>query len=366
MIPAAAIGIGPFDTLWLASALILTTPILLAAMGELISERAGVLNVGLEGMMLSGAFFSFWVAVETGSLAIGFLGGIAAGVLFGSIMALLSIEAKADQIVTGVGINVAGIGLTTFIFDQVFGGRELVELDRIGDLSIPGLSEIPDLGPLLFDHDPVLYFAFLSVPLAAFLLYRTKWGLSIRASGEMPAAVDTAGVSVRRVRWMSILTASAMAALAGIFLALVSLGIFRQEMTAGRGFLALVAVIFGRWRPVGVLGACLVLGGADALQLRLAGRDAVASEVWLVGGAIAATFAVYGLKRRPGRPRTVALAGILAMVGFVLLITAPAIELPDQLWRALPFLIALAVLAGSVGRARMPSKLTLPYNRGEA
>jgi simple sugar transport system permease protein len=363
MIPIADIGIGPFDASWLESTLILTTPILLAAIGELISERAGVLNVGLEGMMLAGAFVSFWVAYETGSLALGVAGGLAAGVSLGVVMALLTVDARADQIVSGVGINIVGIGLTTFLFDQVFGLKGLVELDRIGSVPVPLLSSIPDFGPALFDHDVVFYFAFLSVPLAGLLLYRTKWGLSIRGAGEAPAAVDTAGVGVRRVRWGGVLTASAMAALGGVFLSLVMLGVFRQEMTAGRGFLALVAVIFGRWHPAGVLGACLVLGGTDALQLRLAGRGVVAPEVWLVLGVVAAAFAVRELTRLR-RPRTLVITGAGALAGFALFATSPDVELPAELWRALPFLIALAVLAGSLGRARMPAVLTLPYTRG--
>jgi general nucleoside transport system permease protein len=361
------VGFGPFDTAWLLSMLVLTTPILLAAIGELISERAGVLNVGLEGMMLAGAFFSFWVAWGTGSLLLGVLAGLAAGIAFGVIMALLSVQAQADQIVSGVGINILAIGLTTLLFDEIFGRRAIVELDRIGSIAIPGLSDIPEFGPVLFDHDPVLYFAFLSVPLAWYLLYRTRWGLSIRAAGEMPAAAETAGVSIRRVRWMSVLTASAMAALGGIFLALVSLGIFRQEMTAGRGFLALVAVIFGRWHPVGVLGACLVLGGADALQVRLAGRDTVADEVWIVLGAIAAGFAVVQARRGWRRhPLGLALCAAVVATAAALIAFSPAIKIPDQLARSLPFLIALVVLAGAVARARMPTKLTLPYRRGEA
>jgi general nucleoside transport system permease protein len=363
LIPIADIGIGPFDASWLESTLILTTPILVAAIGELISERAGVLNVGLEGMMLAGAFFSFWVAYETGSLALGVAGGLAAGVLLGVVMAVLAVEAGADQIVSGVGLNIAAIGLTTFLFDQVFGLKGLVELDRIGAVPVPLLSSIPDFGPALFDHDVVLYFAFLSVPLAGLLLYRTKWGLSIRGAGEAPAAVDTAGVSVRRVRWGGVLTASAMAALGGVFLSLVMLGVFRQEMTAGRGFLALVAVIFGRWHPAGVLGACLVLGGTDALQLRLAGRGVVAPEVWLVLGAVAAALTVHELARRR-RPRALAIGTAAALAGFVLCATSPDVELPAELWRALPFLIALVVLAGSLARARMPAVLTQAYRRG--
>lgn len=361
-----AIGIGPFDTAWLAAALVLTTPILLAGVGELISERSGVLNVGLEGYMLAGAFFSYLVAWKANNLAAGAAAGVAAGLLFAVIMGLLTIEARADQIVSGVGINLAATGLTSYLFDQIFGSRAQIVVPTIGSLRIPLLSKIPDFGPAIFNNDWTLYLAFLCVPLVWFLLFRTKWGLSIRGAGELPAAVDTAGVSVRRVRWMGVLSAGALAGLGGANLAIVQVGIFHQEMTAGRGFLALVAVIFGRWRPLGVLGACLALGGADALQLRLADQNQVPTQVWAVLAAITAALAIYMLaRRRRQAPVALSLAGGVAISGIVLAVIAPHVDLPDQLWRSLPFLLALVVLAGAVTRAHMPSKLTLPYSRGE-
>jgi simple sugar transport system permease protein len=364
----AAVGIGPFDTAWLAAALVLTTPILLASIGELISERAGVLNVGLEGFMLVGAFFSYLVAWKAGNLAAGVAAGVAAGILFAAVMALLTVEAKADQIVAGVGINLAAIGLTSYLFDQIFGNREQIVVPTIGSLRIPGLSKIPSFGPALFAHDWILYLAFLLVPVAWFLLFRTRWGLAVRGSGELPAAVDTAGISVRRVRWMGVLAAGGLAGLGGVNLAIVQVGIFHQEMTAGRGFLALVAVIFGRWRPLGVLGACLALGGADALQLRLADQNQVPTQVWGVLAAIGAAIAIYQVVRwRQGRPRqvAVALASLVVLCGVVLAAVAPHVDLPAQLWRSLPFLLALVVLAAATTRAHMPSRLTLPYSRGD-
>lgn len=363
----AQIGIGPFDTAWLASALILATPLLLSAVGELISERAGILNVGLEGFMLAGAFFSYFVAWKTGSLALGVMASIAAGLLFAAVMGLLSITARADQIVSGIGINLAAIGLTSYLFDEIFGNRAQIVVPTIGNISIPGLSKIPDFGPALFDHDWVLYAAFLFVPAVWFLLFRTKWGLSVRAAGELPEAVDTAGINVNRVRWMGVLAAGGLSGLAGADLAIVQVGIFHQEMTAGRGFLALVAVIFGRWRPIGVLGACLALGGADALQLRLADQSEVPSQVWAVAAVIAAAFVLYWvLVSRQGRPRPTAigLAALVAATGLVLTLVAPHIDLPTELWRSLPYLVALGVLAGAISRAHMPSKLTQPYSRG--
>jgi general nucleoside transport system permease protein len=364
----ASIGIGPFDTAWLAAALILTTPILLAAIGELISERAGVLNVGLEGFMLAGAFFSYLITWKAHSLPLGVLAGVAGGVVFAVVMGLLTIEAKADQIVSGVGINLAAIGLTSYLFDEIFGSQAQIVVPTIGHLRIPGLASIPDFGPALFNHDWVLYLAFLLVPATWFLFYRTKWGLAIRASGELPAGADTAGISVRRVRWAGVLTAGALAGLGGANLAIVQVGIFHQQMTAGRGFLALVAVIFGRWKPLGVLGACLALGGADALQLRLADQNQVPTQVWGVLAGIAAALAIYYVVRaRQARPRWVAitLSAMVALTGVVLAFASPHVDLPDQLWRSLPFLLALVVLGGAVTRAHMPSKLTLPYTRGD-
>jgi ABC-type uncharacterized transport system permease subunit len=363
----ASIGISPFDTDWLGSALVLTTPILLAAIGELVSERAGVLNVGLEGMMLAGAFFSYYVAWKSDSLTAGVFAGIAAGTAFGVVMSLLAIEARADQIVSGVGINLAAIGLTSYLFDEIFGNLAQIVLPTVGSVAIPGLSDIPAFGPALFDQDVILYLAFLLVPATWFLLYRTKWGLAVRAAGELPAAADTAGISVRRVRWAGVLVASSLAGLAGVHLAIVEVGIFHQEMTAGRGFLALVAVIFGRWRPLGVLGACLALGGTDALQLRLAARSEVPRALWGAVVAVVVAVVLYKLLASHGRPRgtMLALTTLVAGAGIGLLVATPHVFLPIQLWRSLPYLLALVVLAGGVTRARMPSKLTLPYSRGE-
>ncbi|MGZ4203564.1 MAG: ABC transporter permease [Thermoleophilaceae bacterium] len=364
----ANIGIGPFDTAWLGAAIVLTTPILLAAIGELISERAGVLNVGLEGFMLVGCFFSYLVAWKAGNLAAGAAAGVAAGLVFAVIMGLLTIEARADQIVSGVGINLAAIGLTSYLFAQIFGSRAQIVVPTIGQLALPGLSKIPDFGSALFDHDWTIYLAFLLVPASWFLLFRTRWGLAIRGAGELPAAVDTAGISVKRVRWAGVLCAGGLAGLGGVNLTIVQVGIFHQEMTAGRGFLALVAVIFGRWRPLGVLAACLALGGMDALQLRLADQSTVPTAVWAVVAANGAAIAVFlALRWRHNRPRPVAfgLAVFVAVSGSVLAVVDPHIDLPDQLWRSVPFLFALIVLAGATTKAHMPSKLTLPYTRGE-
>lgn len=360
------VSIAPFDAAWLASVLALATPLLLAATGELISERAGVLNVGLEGMMLSGAFFAYYVSWETGSLLIGFAAGVGGGLIFGVLMGLIAIEVGADQIVAGIGINLAAFGLTAYLFDQVFSNQAQAVVSTLGTVNVPLLSDLPDVGKALLDHDVVLFLAFALVPVASFVLYKTRWGLALRACGETPEAAETAGVSVRRVQWLGVLSAASLAGIAGAYLTIVEVGIFKQGMTDGRGFLALVAVIFGRWRPLGVLGACLVLGAADALQLRLATASSVPQVVWAALVVIAASYAVFVLARRNrGRARPALMVmGAIAAAGMVLFATTPHVFLPDQLWRSLPYLLALIVLAGGVAYARMPSRLGLTYRRG--
>lgn len=363
-----AVGVAPFDTAWLGLALVLTVPILLAALGELFSERAGVLNVGLEGYMLVGAFFAYLVTWASGSLLLGALSGIAAGMLLACFMGLIAIQAKADQIVTGIGINLVAIGLTAYLFDQIFGERAQIVIPKVSNIEIPLLSQIPDFGGALFGQDPLLYLTFLLVPAAWLLMFRTKAGLAVRAVGEMPGAADTAGISVARVQWAGVLAAGALAGLGGAYLVIVEVGIFREGMTAGRGFLALVAVIFGRWHPIGVLGATLVLGATDALQLRLANTDNVPQAVWAVLAILAAAFVIHQLlikRRAHERPMALILVSLVALTGILLFALAPHVDLPAQLWRSLPFLLALVVLAGAVTRVHMPSKLTLPYTRGE-
>jgi ABC-type uncharacterized transport system permease subunit len=359
---------GIFDAALLASALVVTTPILLAALGEVVSERAGVLNVGLEGMILCGAFFGFLVAWQIDSRPLGMIAGALAGMILAVGMGVLTIEAKADQIVAGVGLNILAVGVTTFAFDQILGDRGQVTLGSVGPLEIPVLSDLGGVGHALFAQDPVVYLAFLLIPVLALMMTRTRWGLAVRSVGEKPAASDTAGISVRRVRWMATLTAGALAGLAGAYLSVIQLGIFRQEMSAGRGFLALTAVIFGRWRPAGVAVACLVFGGADALQLRLQASSSVPTEVWVVIAAAGAAFLAWALlrqRRRPAERGSLIGAGIALVIGVALLVIAPSISLPSQLWLALPALLALFALAVTGGRARMPTALTLPYRRGE-
>jgi simple sugar transport system permease protein len=282
-------------------------------------------------------------------------------------MGLVAIEVGADQIVAGVAIDIAALGLTGFLFEQIFANLPQIVVPTIGNVAIPGLSKIPDFGPALFDHDPLLYLAFLLVPASWFLLYRTKWGLAIRAAGELPRAADSAGISVRSIRWMGVLTAAALAGLAGADLSIVQVGIFHEDLSAGLGYLALVAVIFGRWRSLGVLAAALILGGANALELRVGTQPYIQGAFW---GAIALVLILvlgFELMRDRGRVRIsqVSVTGLAVIAGVVLLITEPHISLSQPFWVGFPYVVALLVLAGSHTSARMPSALAVPYRRGQ-
>jgi general nucleoside transport system permease protein len=356
---------GIFDESFLVATLTFTVPLLLAGMGELVSQRTGVINIGLEGMMLVGAFFAFLVTWHTGSLTLGAGAGLGAGALTAVVVAALAINARADQIIVGIGINVAALGLTTFLNQQLFSGQR-ASVDAMQPLAIPLLSDIPVIGKPLFDQVALAYVALLLVPAVWFLLAKTRSGLLIRATGEAPAVVDTAGTSVAVVRWWGALTAGALAGLGGAMLALGSVGVFIPGMSAGQGFIALASVIVGHWRPVGVFGACLLFGSATALQLRLQTAAGIPREVWLVALVATCAFVAWFVARRRGRLRVTpasATAALLAL-GIALYITRPSLDLPVQMWLMLPYVSALVVLAGVGGRVRMPAALAVPYERG--
>jgi simple sugar transport system permease protein len=358
---------GPFDANWLTAAIILTTPVLFAATGELIAERSGIINIGLEGMILTGAFVGFIVYWKTGSPGAGIVAGLAGGMTLSAVMAFLSIEAYADQIVVGVGLNILAAGVTTFAYEQIFSARPQVLLNPMARESIPLLHRIPGIGDPLFSQPALSYVAYVLVPVVWFLLFKTSWGLAIRAAGEVPATVETAGIGVKKVRWLTTLTAGALAGLGGAMLSVVQLGLFIQGMSSGRGFLALAAVIFGRWRPLGVLGACLVFGGADALQIRLQATGNIPGQVWFVIGttlALAVGYRLTRARRRDVSFPSAALGLVLAGGAFTLLAIRPHWSLPSQMWLTLPYVLALLVLGGFVGRTHVPTALALPYRRG--
>jgi simple sugar transport system permease protein len=356
---------GLFDATFFVSLVAFTVPLLWATLGELISERSGVLNIGVEGMVIIGAFASFYVAYVTGSPWVGILAGIGAGVLTGAIMAFLSINARANQIIVGLGLYIAAGGVAAFAFQQIFTGKDQTTAPHLDKLRIPGLADIPLVGKGLFDQTALAYLAYLAVPAVYLLLYRTRWGLVVRAAGEAPEAVEASGASVRKVRWTALLVAGVGGGLAGAALTIGSLGVFSENVSAGRGFLAIAAVLFGRWRPFGALGACLVFGGAEALQLRLQAAGDIPPEAWVVLGVAAVLIVGWPLLRGERDPGRIAAAIGLAAVAAFLALVQPAIDLPAQFWLMFPYVLVLLVLAGLVGRSRVPKALGIPYE-GEA
>ncbi len=269
---------------------------------------------------------------------------------------------------TGVGLNIVAAGITTFIYREVFSSRSAVQLKLPAAISIPGFSRIPSIGPNVFRQTVLVYIAFLSVGVVWLILFRTTWGLAIRAAGEVPAAADTAGHNVNRIRWLCTLVAGGMAGIGGAYLSVGRIGFFTEGMSAGRGFIALAAVIFGEWSPGGVLLASLALGAADALQLRLQAEPAIPKAVWLVLALAAAAYTASSARSRRGRQemfRAVAVSLAWTDAGAGLFLAAPQWHFPPQLWLALPYAFALVVLSRAVRRSRTPTALTIPYVRAE-
>lgn len=295
----------------LAAAIRLATPILLASLGELVAERAGILNIGLEGMMLVGALGGFLGSYGTGSPWLGVAAGMAAGAALAWLFAYLTITLAADQIVCGITVNLLAIGITGFGHRVIFGMTTVIpSAPPLVDWHIPGLAAIPVLGPILFQQNPLVYLGLVLVFACWFMLFRTTWGLKIRAVGEYPRAADSLGVNVRRVRYAAVLACGALAGIGGAFLSLGQLSMFVEEMTAGRGFIALAVVIFARWHPVGALGASVLFGAAEALQFRL---------------------------------------------------QAQGVDIPFQFLAMLPYVLTVVALVSIVGRAVQPAALTRPY-----
>ena len=298
---------------FLEAAVRLAVPLGLAAMGEAISERAGVLNLGLEGAIISGALAGALAAIATGSAWAGVAAGFAAGALVGGVFALFAVVLNTDQIITGTAVTLGGLGATAVVYQARFGmtGTEL-SIPVLDVLPIPGLSAIPVVGPAFFAQAPTTYLMYLLAPVLAWLLHRSRAGLELRAVGENPDAATSAGIPVRRTRFVAVTLGSALAGVAGAHLALAHAGTFTVEMSAGRGFIAIAVVVLGRWNPVGVVVASFFFGAANALQFTLQARG------W---------------------------------------------DIAYQLFLALPYVLTLAALAGWIGRARAPAALALPWPR---
>jgi simple sugar transport system permease protein len=266
-------------------------------------------------MMLTGAFVAVTGSYYTDNILIAAVTAMLAGGLLSMVHAYVTITRGANQIISGAAINLLALGLTNFLYRALLGGASRKRVVGFPEWKIPGFGEIPIIGPLLFDHSVIVYVAYIAPAVFAWVLFRTTWGLDVRAVGEYPVAADTAGVSVAKVRYLSVFLSGMMAGLGGAALALGAVRYFTPGMTAGRGFIVLGAIIFGKWNPILVALACLFFGAADAFQLR------------------AQTF------------------------GF---------EIPHQFLLMLPYLLTIAAMVGFIGRTRPPQSLGIPYRGQEA
>jgi simple sugar transport system permease protein len=253
-----------------ASTLIYATPLAYAALGGIFSERAGVVNIGLEGMMLTGAFFGIWGTTKSGHWEIGLLSAIVFGGLMALVHAVFSIHLRADQIVTGTAINFLAVGITGYLFIDLYGANGTPpQIDMVPNIHLPGIASLPWLGPVFGSLNLMIWIVFILLVLTHLVLFRTPVGLRIRSVGEHPRAADTVGIPVYRVRYAAVILSGMLAALGGAYLSIGFVGSFGQNMTAGRGFIALAAVIFGKWRPYGAFAACLLFGFSSGLADRL-------------------------------------------------------------------------------------------------
>lgn len=290
-------------TATLASGIRLAVPFLLAALGEAVGQRAGVLNLGVEGVMLIGAYAAYYTALESGSAAFGLLMGLVVGAVMGLIYAFITVVMHAEQGISGIGIYLFGLGFTDLLFQKQVGtprpisGLQTKPFNWLAD-------DIGRAGELLFSHTILTYVAFLLVPVIYFLITRTTFGLNVRAVGENPQAADTLGVSVNGIRTAAIIIGNTMAGLAGAALAL-EIGIFQQNLTAGRGFIAIALVYFGAWRPVGVMAGSLLFGIVSSTVLQLQVQDVISGSVASIANMAPAVLTVIVLvvvSRRIGQP----------------------------------------------------------------
>ena len=247
----------------------LCIPILVAALGETFAQRSGVLNLGLDGTMLAGAFGGFVAAYVTGNLWLGVLVGLFIGALVGLLMAFLSVTLQTSQVVNGLMIGILCYGLVTYLVRTVMGSSYILSPYVFDGIHIPWLSDLPYLGPLLFSWPALVYIALALVPLSFFILFRTTMGMKIRAVGENPAAADAAGIDVTRVRYICVVVGGMMAGFAGAYFNLAYVPVFIEQGLAGRGWIALALVIFGSWNPIWIFAASIFFSFVDALQIRL-------------------------------------------------------------------------------------------------
>ena len=282
------------------------TPLILGALAGVISERAGVINIAIEGQFLVGAFTAALVSSTTGSAAAALIAAALSGVLMAALLAVFAIKYLVNQVVLGVVLVVFATGITGYLYDQ-FMQENAANLNTphvLTAVKIPGLGEIPFIGPILFNQTALVYLTYVAIALVAFMLFETRWGLRVRSVGEHPKAADTVGINVTRVRYSAVLWAGVLAGLGGAFFTVGYAGAFSKEMTAGNGFIALAALIMGRWHPIGATVAALFFGFATQLQSQLQIVDTpIPGELLLMAPYLATVIAVAGLVGRVRAPK---------------------------------------------------------------
>ena len=296
----------------LTSAIRLATPYLFAAIGEAFTQTSGVLNLGVDGIMLVGAFAAFYVTLQTGNVWLGVLAAMIAGLLMGLLMSLISITFKAKQGISGIGLYMFGLGLSSTLFKVLVGTVIIVE--GFQTIKIPLLGDIPIIGEIFFRNSLPVYAAFLLVPLAWWFLEKTTWGLKIKAVGQNPAAADSLGISVDRVRYFSVCFGAVMAGLAGASLSIALVNLFQENLTSGMGFIAVALVYFGAWNPLGIMAGALLFSTVNAFQL------------WM------------------------------QVLG---------VPIPSNIAVMLPYLLTIVALVVATNRVRKPAALNKPFERGE-
>ena len=249
-----------------ASAIRLAVPLLLASLGETFGQRSGVLNLGVDGIMLLGAFTGYYAVLKTGNVWIGLFAAGVVGLFLGLASAVIAVTLKAEQGISGIGVYLFGLGMSDLLFQKLVGTP--IPIETFPQVNIPLLADIPYIGEMFFQHSLVIYLAFAAIPVATFVMNRTTFGMNVRAVGEYPDAADTLGVSVSGVRYATEMIGGTLAGLAGGALA-ITLGIFQQNLTNGAGFIAIALVYFGAWRPIGIMLGALLFGFVNALVLEL-------------------------------------------------------------------------------------------------
>lgn len=302
-----------FDSNVMSLTITMLAPLLIAALGELIMEHSGISNMSIDGMMFMGAACGFLASYFSGSVIIGMITAMISTALMGWLLAFFSIRLRASQLIVGLGLYVLGTGLPSLLY-RLFIGVRLVspQIPTLAKVEIPVLSKIPYVGTILFDQPYLVYIAYLLVPIVSFILYKTKIGLRIRATGENPRAVDTLGINVFSIRYICTIIGSALIGLAGAYLPMILTGTFSDGMVGGRGWIALMLVIFGRWKPSGIVGGALLFAYVEALQFRL---QMLASNV------------------------------------------------PSQFFLMMPYIVAILVLVQIYRHAEAPMALMKPYDR---